>query len=151
MDVLFHSNPIAGVSVVQAANINNQALQRSDQGDYAGAERLHLRALDIKLDAVGEHDITTAITRNALGELYLKMGRISDAEEQLKKAVSTRTHMGPAYDAAVSMENLGQVYESKGDFAEARRVRLSHPENIMVCGNYDVGPFLVTFSVCDTC
>ncbi|KAG1757564.1 hypothetical protein EDB19DRAFT_1657979 [Suillus lakei] len=133
----FHSNPAAGLDVSQAAIINNQALSLSRQGDYAGAEGLHLQALDLKLSAVGENDLTTAITRNALGELYLKMGRITDAEEQLKKAVSVRMRSGPAYDTAVSVENFGQVHEAKGDLEEARRVRLSHPADIMVCGNYD--------------
>jgi Flp pilus assembly protein TadD len=125
------------MAVLEAAEINNQALSLSRQGNYADAENLHLQALHIKLDAVGENDLTTATTRNALGELYLKMGKITDAEEQLKKAVSVRMRNGPAYDAAVSVKNLGQVHEVKGDFEEARRVRLSHPADIMVCGNYD--------------
>ncbi|OAX42955.1 hypothetical protein K503DRAFT_766255 [Rhizopogon vinicolor AM-OR11-026] len=132
-----HPNRAVLDVVSQAANLGNQAHQLSHQGDYAGAELLHLRGLDLKISVVGENDTTTAITRNALGELYLKMGRISDAEEQLKKAVSIRLSAGPTYDAAVSIENLGQVYEAKGNFAEARRVRLSHRENIMVCGNFN--------------
>ncbi|KAG2154852.1 hypothetical protein DEU56DRAFT_770789 [Suillus clintonianus] len=132
-----HSDPVSGMVVSQAAMINNQALSLSRQGDYAGSEDLHLQALDLKLSAVGENDPMTAISRNALGELYLKMGRITDAEEQLRKAISVRMKIGPAYDAAVSLENLGQVHEAKGDLEEARRVRLSHPADIMVCGNYD--------------
>ncbi|KAG2159868.1 uncharacterized protein EDB93DRAFT_1073340 [Suillus bovinus] len=132
-----HSDQASGMAVQRAAEINNQALSFSRQGDYAGAEDLHLQALHLKLSSVGENNLSTAITRNALGELYLKMGKITDAEEQLKKAVSFRMNNGSAYDAAVSVENLGQVYEVKGDLEEARRVRLSHPANIMVCGNYD--------------
>ncbi|KAG1749996.1 uncharacterized protein EDB91DRAFT_778772 [Suillus paluster] len=132
-----HTDPASGAIVTEAAHLNNQAHSLSHQGNYTGAEQLHLSALKLKLSAVGENDSTTAITRNALGELYLKMGRIADAEEQLKKALSVRMMMGPAYDAAVTVENLGGVYEIKGDLEEARRVRLSHPENIMVCGNYD--------------
>jgi len=149
MEVHLHADPIAGIPVAQAANLNNEALQLSNQGDYVGAESLHLRVLDIKLGAVGEHNTTTAITRNALGELYLTMGRFADAEEQLKKAVSVRMSIGTAYDAAVSIENLGQAYQAKGDFTEARRVRLSHPANIMVCGNYHVCAFW--YSTCDPC
>ncbi|KAG0708866.1 hypothetical protein DFH29DRAFT_889410 [Suillus ampliporus] len=124
------------LNIKDAAELNNQAHLLSKQGDNAGAERLHLRALDLKISAVGENNSITAITRNALGELYLEMDRIADAEEQLKKAVSVRMRKGTAYDAAVSVENLGRVHEAKGELEEARRVRLSHPENIMVCGNY---------------
>ncbi|KAG1783948.1 hypothetical protein EV702DRAFT_1040415 [Suillus placidus] len=108
-----HSDPASGMAASQAAALNNQALSLSRQGDYAGTEDLHLTA--------GENNLTTAITRNALGELYLKMGKIMDAEEQLKKAVSVRMRNGPAYDAAVSVENLGQVHEVKGDLEEVRR------------------------------
>ncbi|KAG2044845.1 hypothetical protein BDR03DRAFT_937357 [Suillus americanus] len=133
----FHSNQASGMAVSQAAEINNQALSLSRQGNYAGAEDLHLQALHLKLGAVGENNLATAMTRNALGELYLKMGKITDAEEQLKKAVSVRMRNGPAYDAAVSVENLGQVHEVKGDLEEARRVRLSHPADVIACGNYD--------------
>jgi len=135
----FHTNPISGQLVQDAAELNNQAMALSRQGDDAGSERLHLRALDLKLRAVGENNSITAITLNALGELYLKMGRISDAEEQLKKAVSVRMKSGTAFDAAVSVENLGRVHEEKGDLEEARRVRLSNPDHVMVCGNSDVG------------
>ncbi|KAG1864199.1 hypothetical protein DFJ58DRAFT_773032 [Suillus subalutaceus] len=103
----------------------------------SGMADLYLQALHLKLGAVGENHPTIAITRNALGELYLKMGKITDAEEQLKKAISVHMRNSPGYDAAVSVENLGQVHEVKGDLEEARRVRLSHPADIMVCGNYD--------------
>ncbi|KAG2154853.1 hypothetical protein DEU56DRAFT_770793 [Suillus clintonianus] len=130
----FYFDPVTKKLIDEAVAFNNQAHVLSRQGDYAGSERLHLRALDIKLSAVGENDVT-AVTRNELGEVYIKMGRIADAEEQLRKAVSVRLRTGPAYDAAVSLENLGQVYEAKGNFEEARKVRRSHPGNIMVCGN----------------
>ncbi|KAG2072650.1 hypothetical protein BDR04DRAFT_1096273 [Suillus decipiens] len=131
-----HSDPASGMTISQAATISNQALSLSKQGHYASAESLYLQALHLKLSAVSENDLTIATTRNALGELYLKMGKITEAEEQLKKAVSIRMN-GPAFDAAVSVENLGQVHEVQGDLEEARRVRLSHPADIMVCGNND--------------
>jgi hypothetical protein len=74
------------------------------------------------------------------------MRRFADAEEQSKKAVSVRLSVGPVHDPAVSIENLqvGQVYNEKDHFAEAKRVKLSPglPENIMVCGNYNVHVFL---------
>jgi hypothetical protein len=46
----------------------------------------------------------------------------------------SRTHLVVA--AAVSRENLGQVYEAMGRLEEAKAVRLRAPD--MVCTNYDV-------------
>ncbi|KIJ68463.1 hypothetical protein HYDPIDRAFT_106662 [Hydnomerulius pinastri MD-312] len=142
MDVHIHpiSSPgsaMNAVSVMQASQLNNQALQLSDQGNLTGAEELHLQALQAKLAALGENNPTTALTRNALGELYLRMGRLDDAEDQLRRAVAVRTTRGTVFDAAVSVENLGRLHEARGNLPEARQARLSYDRNNMVYGNYN--------------
>jgi tetratricopeptide (TPR) repeat protein len=143
MDI--HVHPITSansgmnaISVTQATEINNRALQLSDQGDLSGAELLHLQALQMKLAAVGENHSTTAVTRNALGELYLKMGRLDDAESQFRRALAIRTTRGTVLDAAVSAENLGRLHEARGNLVEARAARLSYDRRNIVCGNYEV-------------
>ena len=129
---------MVGIPVMQASQLNNQALILSNRGNYAGAEQLHLQALQMKLDAIGEFNITTALTRNALGELYLEMGRLDEAEDQLRRAVVVRTTSGNVFDAAVSVENLARVHEAKGNLTAALDTRLSYDSNNMVCGNYKV-------------
>ena len=132
---------------MQATQLNDQALTLSDQGNYAGAEHLHQQALQTTLDAVGESNTTTAFTRNALGELYLKMGRLDEAKDQLERAIVVRTTLGNALDAAVSVENLARVYEAQGDLTAALDTRLAYDPSNMVCGNYDVGIFSSTSSI----
>ena len=147
MEVHLHTSPMVGIPVMQASQLNNQALILSNRGNYAGAEQLHLQALQMKLDAIGEFNITTALTRNALGELYLEMGRLDEAEDQLRRAVVVRTTSGNVFDAAVSVENLARVYEAKGDLTAALDTRLAYDPSNMVCGNYDVGIFSSTSSI----
>ncbi|KAF5363519.1 hypothetical protein D9756_000978 [Leucocoprinus leucothites] len=124
--------------LIQAVEYNNQALELQKQGDYQGAEKLYLSSLQIKLDALGEDHTTTALSRNALGELYLTMGRLDDAEDQLKRAFRVRKAMGPVMDAAISVENLAQAYEARGDLGKALGMRLSYNTDEMMCGNSDV-------------
>lgn len=76
------------------------------------------------------------MTENALGELYIRMGRYDDAEKMLKQALSVR-EIGASFELAETRENLAKLYEHKRDMALARRTRVSNP-SMMVCGNYDV-------------
>ena len=125
--------------IVEALALHQEAFQARERGDYATAERLWIGVLATK-DAMmpgGADSEGSALTRNAMGELYLRTGRYDDAEKMLKKAVSVRERVGTAFDAAVSRENLAQVYEQKGNLALAKETRVSVP-NSMVCGNYNV-------------
>jgi hypothetical protein len=66
--------------------------------------------------------LSTALSRNALGELYVKLGRLYGAEVNLKNAVTVRNHgaPGPAFDTAVSRENIAQLYEIMADIKAAK-------------------------------
>lgn len=78
------------LSIEQAVQFNNKALQLSKAGDFTGAERLHLRAIKLKegARALGCNHIKTAVSYNAIGELYINMGDLDKAEEYLKKAIA---------------------------------------------------------------
>ncbi|KAG8921087.1 hypothetical protein FRC00_009153 [Tulasnella sp. 408] len=133
----YTSGPVVG-GVSQASYLNNQALARSRAGDHAGAEVLHKQALEIKINSTGPNSIQAALSYNALGETQLKLGKFDEAEESLSRAVEIRENGGPgaAFDAAVSKENLAQVYEAKGLWEQARQIRTKVP-NQMVCSNYN--------------
>ncbi|KDQ63533.1 hypothetical protein JAAARDRAFT_75870 [Jaapia argillacea MUCL 33604] len=120
---------------MQGTSLNNQALQLDREGDLEGALRLHLQALDVKERGYGPDHTATAITRNALGELYMRMGKLDEAEENLKIAIRIRDNRRAAFDAAVSRENLAQLYEMKGNLREAKDIRLSGG-NQLCCSNY---------------
>src|SRR5690242_3948135 len=149
-----------------AAGLNNEATQLEMAGDFAASEAKYLEALQIRRSAPGIPDISVALTLNALGELYLKMGRLDDAERMLIDADAIRSgkysvlptpyrpygcHWSCAitngnltdeddFDCACTRDNIGRLYEMKGDFDKAKEWRLKGLENNhMLCSNFDVG------------
>ncbi|KAF8898753.1 hypothetical protein BD779DRAFT_1485395 [Infundibulicybe gibba] len=129
-----------GPGVLEASDrgvkLNSEALLAERNGDLALAERLHLQAIEVKEG--GPDKASLAISRNALGELYIKLNRLTEAEDNLRKAIDIRSSIASqAYDAAVSRENLGQLYELKGMLNEAREIRLVGAPDKICCGNYN--------------
>lgn len=81
------------MSLHTAANLNNEANMLESAGDFAGAEKKHLKALQMKIAASGDQSIHVGLTKNGLGELYLTMGRLDEAQAMLEAADSIRTRM----------------------------------------------------------
>lgn len=82
------------IKIMEAVQWNNQAHQLEARGDFAGAENLFLRSLARKIETTGKNSIQTALTRNALGEFYLKMeGKLDDAQKMLEDADRARSGM----------------------------------------------------------
>lgn len=129
-------------AILEGSNLNNQALEAERNGDLLAAEQFHLRALELKERHLGPDAVSTALTKNALGELYIKLGKLDEAEGHLKKAVDIRSTAEPAFDAAVSRENLAQLYEIRGKLKEARDTRLLGSPDKMACGYYHVSTAL---------
>lgn len=142
-------NPSAAATsaILRGSQLNNQALEAERDGDLLRAESLHLEAIAIKEKGVDPDAVSTALSRNALGELYIKLGRVDDAEVNLKKAVAIRNHAGPAFDAAVSRENLAQLYEIRENLKLAKETRLYGAPDNLSCGYYHVCIFSITVSV----
>ncbi|KAF8168108.1 hypothetical protein B0H34DRAFT_684248 [Crassisporium funariophilum] len=113
--------------------LNNEAHLAEQKGDLATAERLHLQAIAVKEAGLGVNTVTTALSYNALGELYLQMKKLDEAEKYLKKAVAIRNKQGPAFDGAVSREYLAELYELRGDLEKAKEVRLSGAPDKLAC------------------
>ncbi|KAJ8520867.1 hypothetical protein ONZ45_g2356 [Pleurotus djamor] len=135
----FHKNPSAEETIAlnAAIQLNNRALAASNAGDFDLAERLHLEALQKKLSAFGPDAITTALTWNALGELYLEMGKLKQAKENLTLALHVRQKTGPPLDLAVTRDNLGRYYEVQGDMKKSREERMAgKAKGEMICSNY---------------
>ncbi|GBE77960.1 hypothetical protein SCP_0108420 [Sparassis crispa] len=127
----------------EALRFNNEAQRLSREGDYRGAERLHLRAIALKEQGYGLNHFTTALSWNALGELYIEMGRLDESEDYLKKAVRVRNAAAAendshAFDAAVSRDNLARIYEMRGDMKQAKATRLSGGQTNLACSNFSV-------------
>lgn len=79
------------MEIFAASDLNNEAIRLEQAGDYVGAEKKHLEALELKKkSALGTH-IGEALTENGLGELYLKMGKLDEAQKLLESAYQTRS------------------------------------------------------------
>lgn len=140
-EVQVNPSPDAVIASTEGVALNNEALKLSDQGDLEGAERLHLRAIELKERGLGQNSITLALSRNALGELYMRMNKYAEAEVLLKAAIDVRERSGPPLDAAVSRDNLAALYETQGKMAEAREMRMRGAPDSISCSNYKVRPF----------
>ncbi|PVH89725.1 hypothetical protein DL98DRAFT_579513 [Cadophora sp. DSE1049] len=94
----------------QAAGLNNEAQALEGGGDLAGAESKHLEALRIKIAASGEQSIHT----------------------MLEAADAIRAVTGPKFDEACTKDNLGRIWEMKGDLKNARLWREKLAPNHMI-------------------
>ena len=133
-----HINPSASYALALPETVqnNNEGLALKQRGQYDAAEKKYLKALDLKLRYIGEDAITTALSHNALGELYIATNRLDEAEKHLQLAIKIRNAEGPTFDAAGSRENLAIVYEMRGDLLAAKKMRKSTGK--FACGNEKV-------------
>ncbi|TVY32501.1 hypothetical protein LSUB1_G007756 [Lachnellula subtilissima] len=125
------------MNIILAAPLNNQAIQLEGAGNYVGAETKHLEALEMKLAGPLENPVAVAITRNGLGELYIKMGKLDEAQEQLEKAAFVR-ETWDNFDTACTRDNLGRLFETRGDSEKAIHWRTKGAPNHMICSHSDV-------------
>jgi tetratricopeptide (TPR) repeat protein len=129
-----------------AVDKNNAANIARKAGRYGEAISLHKEALELKLRAFGEESVQAAISYNALGEVYLQAGELSEAEKVFAKALKARDNvafggleLGPRNDAAATRDNIAQLREAQGRFEEAKEMRLKGADRSeTMCGNYDV-------------
>lgn len=115
-------------------------MELSKQNNHIEAEKCHRKALEIKTRNSNNPDIDTAValSKNALGEELLILGRLDEAEKLLKESLATRATRSANLDAAVTRENLAQVYQAKGDLDSATRVRDQGVPNQLCCSHYNV-------------
>ena len=134
-----HSNPTPAfcLASLQSVDNHNDGVDLAAIGQYGAAEQAYLKALELKHKTIGEDSVSTALTHNCLGELYIATNRLDDAERHLTIALRIRNEdeKGPKADAALSRENLAIVYEMKGDLSAAKQMRKSTGK--VSCGNID--------------
>ncbi|KAJ3488245.1 hypothetical protein NLI96_g2966 [Meripilus lineatus] len=136
IDTTINPSPHQASSMARGRQLNQEGLALRRAGDLAGAEAKDLEAIRVKEAAFGSSHITTAISYNSLGEVYIRMGRLDDAERYLNLALAVREKIGMRNDLAGTRDNLAQVYEMRGDLQKAKEYRRGS-EDAMCCGNYN--------------
>jgi len=98
-------------------SLNHLAWLMEETGDYAAAEPLYRRSLEM----LEEGDPYYPSALNNLGLLLYHKGDWAGAEPLLRRAVALRRErLGPADESlADSLANLGQLVHAKGDLDEA--------------------------------
>lgn len=76
---------------MMAAEINNEALALEETGNYQEAEKKYLQSLKMKEKSPHSSPIGVALSQNGLAELYLKMGKLHQAQNLLEKAYAARS------------------------------------------------------------
>ena len=109
-----------------ATILNNLALLYDNQGAYAKAEPLYLRALAINEKVLGPDHPGTATSLNNLALLYDNQGAYAKAEPLYLRAKAIREKvLGPDHpDTATSLNNLAALYYSQGAYAKAEPLYL---------------------------
>ncbi|PIL31938.1 hypothetical protein GSI_06642 [Ganoderma sinense ZZ0214-1] len=142
------------VALTHGPALNNEALRLERHGDLAGAERKHIEAIQMKEASVGADHVSTAISYNGLGELYLKMELLDKAEEYLNQALRVRERKGPKSDLATTRDDLGRLFEMRGELQAAQEIRLKGAPYNIACGNFNCSMLqnsLSNLSRCSVC
>ncbi|KAI1464066.1 uncharacterized protein F4812DRAFT_468222 [Daldinia caldariorum] len=127
---------------------SNAAWAAARAGRHAEAVELHRQALALKLRFHPPTSVQAALSYNGMGESLLRAGRLADADDAFRRALAVREGAGPVLDAAVTRDNIGQLREAQGRFAEAREMRIRGDGKNMVCGHYHC-PHQKTFVLAD--
>ena len=90
-------------------------------GDYAKAEPLLLKALDLSEKELGPQHPNTGGVMEALGVLYDEMGDFARSESYFQRALSVQEiDPGPNHpDTAITLESFGFHYMNMGDYDKA--------------------------------
>jgi CHAT domain-containing protein/tetratricopeptide (TPR) repeat protein len=109
--------------------LNNLAQMHADKGDYAGAEPLFLRALDIGEKTLGPENFLVARVLSNLAVLYQAKSDYPRAEPLLVRvlAIHEKAFGTESPEVAIALNNLAELYRDRGengDFARAEPLYL---------------------------
>jgi serine/threonine-protein kinase len=107
-----------------ATRLGDLAVLKHDQGDFANAEKLYRRAVQILSDANGPDDENTLINETNLAQLLRETNRYADAESSLKRVLDLRRKKlgNDDLQTAVSMRELGHYYLAVADYPHAEEL-----------------------------
>jgi tetratricopeptide (TPR) repeat protein len=104
-------------------SLQERALELFDRGDYADAEPLVRRALEIRETILGPEHQDVMFSMNNLGNINWRLGRYAEAESLHQRVLVVRERTLSSDDPliATTLNNLGLVYWNQGRYADAER------------------------------
>ncbi|EEY65489.1 uncharacterized protein PITG_16800 [Phytophthora infestans T30-4] len=117
---------------------SNECTKLIKVGKLKEAEKL-LRNVLARKPAAGFDEVSVALTQNELGGVLRQLGEMDEALELLTKALEVRDRadeeadiITALRDGNITRDEIGKVYEAKGDCANALGVRQLGKR---ICGN----------------
>ena len=108
------------------------------QHEVGPAQRLLHQALELVGPTTPSSSPTFSRLTNSLGETYLHMGRLDDAEQWFTKSLDASAASRDFSEIAASRENLARVQRAKRELFKAKALRMLGAPNDMRCSNYRV-------------
>jgi len=113
--------------------LNNLALLCQNQGKYVEVERYYLRAIQIYESQLGPNDPNVAKTKNNIAALYLKQGKLKEAETKYKE-VLTAAHEHEYGQVSEQNKPIWMLAEERQDGNE---IQQSHAAGTWYTGKVD--------------
>ena len=108
----------------EAKQVESQGDEALKQGHLTEAAQLFERALKMREDAAGPDHPSVGQSLTDLGRTYRALGRYSEAEPLLTRALALREKLGPDKPpVAVTLNQLAQLYTTQGRYADAEPLR----------------------------
>ncbi|MCP4544851.1 MAG: tetratricopeptide repeat protein, partial [bacterium] len=106
--------------------LNDVGYYLDDRADYDRAERLYLRALEIREEILGSKHPNVAVSLNNLGLLYDNQGKYEAAEPLYQRSLEIREEVRGSNhpSVATSLNNLAALYQTQGKSEKAEPLYL---------------------------
>lgn len=120
----------------EAALLQHLANVNVKIGEYANAESLYKRSVEITEQRFGKENRNAAQPLTALGELYVRIGEFAKAESSCSRSLelTEKSANGEKIELARSLACLGDLYQAIGDFPKAEQL---YKRSIDSTGNTD--------------
>lgn len=122
-------------ALTEALSLSSKARQLDARGSHTEAEQLLHRALALVEPRAPSANSTVAALWNSLGELYLHMGRLDDAERWFAKSLDASMAAREFKEITNTRENLARVSKARSELLKAQALRMLGAPDDMRCSN----------------